>query len=139
MPRILIFHLKILASAKLRRSLSKKVYFLELHICAYLSTRLQVFCIFLTSFRQNKCKNEPVKSPPWLGLNDIIENENIANVKIFSAGKIFRRELNLPESFWPKYEVSNISKIIKIFATECFYVSENLFRTITLLETTYAI
>ena len=60
------------------------VYFLKLHICVYLRTKIQLFSIILTSFRPwiilptppypprsrrpSSPQNQPLKSPPRLGL-----------------------------------------------------------------------
>ena len=64
----------MLTSAKLRRPWYQKVHFLKLHICVYLGTKFQVSSIILTSFRKGGVilppitQNEPLKSPPRLGL-----------------------------------------------------------------------
>ena len=62
-----------LTSAKLRVSWYWKVYFLKLHMYVYLYAKFQVSSIILTGFRQrdnlSPPQNEPLKSPPRLGLS----------------------------------------------------------------------
>ena len=67
----------MVTSAKLREPWHKKVYFLKLHMSVYLHTKFQVSNSILTSFRQGnsppplpQTQNEPLKSPPRLGLID---------------------------------------------------------------------
>ena len=68
------FAKEMLTSAKLRRPWYWKVYFLKLHMSAYLCTKFNVSSIILMSFRQDvnltKLQNKPLQSPPWLGLKD---------------------------------------------------------------------
>ena len=61
-------------SAKLRGPWYKKIYFLKLNMCVYLRAKLWVSSIIVTSFRKGLIlplsppQNEPLKSPPRLGL-----------------------------------------------------------------------
>ena len=83
--KTLIFYKKILTSAKLRGRWYYKVYFLKLNMCEYLRAKFEVSSMILTSFRQEggeefnpppipprthtlSPQNEPLKSPPRLGL-----------------------------------------------------------------------
>ena len=65
----------MLTSAKLRRSWYYQIYFLKLHMCAYLRTKFQVSSLILKSFRRGNFipppEKEHLKSPPRLGLKDI--------------------------------------------------------------------
>ena len=65
----------MLTSGKLRGLRHRKVYFLKLHMGLYLRVKFEVPSIILTSFRQGGGnftlplpQNEPLKSPPRLGL-----------------------------------------------------------------------
>ena len=61
----------MLTSAKLRKTRSKKIYFIKLHIGAYLRAKFEVSNIILTGFRQRESKQFAMltlKSPPRLGL-----------------------------------------------------------------------
>ena len=66
----------MLTSAKLSGPWYWNVYFLKLHKCVYLYTKFQVSRTLVTSFRQGltlpspfpQPQNEPLKSPPRLGL-----------------------------------------------------------------------
>ena len=67
----------MVTSAKLREPWHKKVYFLKLHMSVYLHNKFQVSSSILTSFKQGnftpplpQTQNEPLKSPPRLGLID---------------------------------------------------------------------
>ena len=76
---------KMLTSAKLRRPRHQKVHFLKLDMDVYLRPKFEVSSIILTSFRHGKGgggeeggnftpstpQNEPLKSPPRLGLSSI--------------------------------------------------------------------
>ena len=63
-------------SAKLRGPWYEKMYFLKLNMCVYLRAKLEVSGIIVTSFRKGLIlplsppQNEPLKSPPRLGLID---------------------------------------------------------------------
>ena len=64
---------KMLTSAKMRWPSYQKVYFLELHMSAYLRAKFEVSSIIIKGFRQggfypSPLPNEPLKSPPRLGL-----------------------------------------------------------------------
>ena len=64
---------KMLTSPKLKRSFSRKVYFLKPNTCLYIRPKFQVSSQILISFRQGFLtqpppQNEPLKSPPRLGL-----------------------------------------------------------------------
>ena len=80
---MLSFCKKMLTSAKLREPWYSKVYFLQLHVCV-LTYQISSYVsgIILTSFRQGVilppprpppflAQNEPLKSPPRLGLKEI--------------------------------------------------------------------
>ena len=76
-PKNTDFLQKMLTSARLRGPWYKKVYFLKLHMIAYLRAKFQVSSIILTSFRQGVIpptpspQNEHLKSPPKLVLKNI--------------------------------------------------------------------
>ena len=66
-------------------------------MCLYLRTKLQVSSIILTSFRQGVIllpppQNEPLKSPPTLGLKEITKKiKKKAHKKIFyGPSKLFK-------------------------------------------------
>ena len=80
---------KLLTKTKLKRSRYERVYFLKMHICVYIRTKLQVSSIILQSFRQREGvilstppphslprKNKPLENPPrlWLGLFILMPN-----------------------------------------------------------------
>ena len=76
-PKNTDFLQKMLTSARLRGPWYKKVYFLKLHMIAYLRAKFQVSSIILTSFRQGVIpptpspQNEHLKSPSKLVLKNI--------------------------------------------------------------------
>ena len=88
---VIFFQKEMLTSAKLKGSWYYKVYFLKLHMCAYLRTKFLVSSIIQTRFRQSECRveerviplpqNGPLKSPPRLGLKcDLLKLPRRSNV-----------------------------------------------------------
>ena len=81
---------KLLTKTKLKKSRHEKVYFLKMHICVYIRTKLQVSNIILQSFRKREGvilstptpphplppKNKPLENPPklWLSLFILMAN-----------------------------------------------------------------
>ena len=62
--------------SRIKRTLALKVYFVKLHMCVSLRTKFQASTIILISFRHGGVilpppQNEPLKSPPRLGLKRI--------------------------------------------------------------------
>ena len=64
-----------------------EVYFLKLHMGVYLRVKFEVSSIILTGFRQGVIlhppstpQNEPLKSPPRLGLNHGLEMKDFCKI-----------------------------------------------------------
>ena len=102
----------MLTKTKLRRFRHENVYFLKMHICVYIRTKLQVSSIILLGFRQGKgvilsthpppllpLKNKPLESPSRLGLSLFILMSNFLAIFFYCipiTAQIKRRRDSVP-------------------------------------------
>ena len=91
----------LLTSAKLRKSCYKKVYFLNLHMCVYLRTKVQTSSIILTSFRWGNFNQRPnptakqtPKRPTQIRVKQLQLNDLFSQLNKLAKNFIKNQDLN---------------------------------------------